>query len=171
MKNGYTLRYPPAGWEDATLLGNGTVGAIVMGGTARETLILSHERIYSPVFDGFGPPPMAEKLPEIRKLIAEGRYAEAARIPDRLQEAQYGYKGQIWTNPFMPACDLLIQTSGVLGPVRGYERSLDFASGLAALTFSAGASTTRPGPGSFKPTATAGPRNSTAAPCPPNCVP
>jgi hypothetical protein len=135
MKDGYLLKYPPAGWEEGMLLGNGTVGAIAMNGTVRETLILSHERIYSPVFDGFGPPPMARELPEIRRLIAEGEYAEAARLPDRLQEAQYSYKGQIWTNPFMPACDLIIQTPDAPGPVSGYERSLDFASGTGTLKF------------------------------------
>jgi hypothetical protein len=79
---------------------------------------------------------MAERLPEIRRLIAEGNYAGAARAPDTLQEAQYGYKGQIWTNPFMPACDLIIQIPAALGPAGGYERSLDFASGIAALAFS-----------------------------------
>jgi hypothetical protein len=138
MKDGYRLNYVPAGWEEGMLLGNGTVGAIVMGGTARETLILSHERVYAPVFDGFGPPPMAEKLPEIRRLIAAGRYAEAARVPDRLQEAQYGYRGQIWTDPFMPACDLIIQLPAAVGPVSGYMRTLDFALGLAVLEFSIG---------------------------------
>jgi hypothetical protein len=79
---------------------------------------------------------MAEKLPEIRKLIAEGRCAEAARIPDKLQEAQYGYKSQIWTNPFMPACDLIIQIPDVPGPSAAYRRSLDFSQGLADLEFS-----------------------------------
>ncbi|MDR0670336.1 MAG: glycoside hydrolase family 95 protein [Treponema sp.] len=138
MKDGYLLSYAPAGWEEGMLLGNGTVGAIVMGGTARETLILSHERVYAPVFDGFGPPPMAEKLPEMRRLIAAGRCAEAARIPDRLQEAQYAYQGQIWTNPFMPACDLVIRLPAALGPVSNYERGLDFASGIGTLAFTLG---------------------------------
>ncbi|MDR0583423.1 MAG: glycoside hydrolase family 95 protein [Treponema sp.] len=135
MNNGYLLNYAPAGWEEGILLGNGTVGAIVMGGTARETLILSHERVYAPVFDGFGPPPMAEKLPEIRRLIAAGRPAEAARLPDALQEAQYGYNGQIWTNPFMPACDLIIRIFAAVGPVSAYGRRLDFAAGAGTLTF------------------------------------
>jgi hypothetical protein len=112
------------------------MGAIAMAGTARETLILSHERIYSPVFDGFAPPPMAEILPEIRRLIAKGSYAEAARLPDALQEAQYGYRGQIWTNPFMPACDLIIRTPHAPGPADAYLRSLDFALGLGEIEFS-----------------------------------
>jgi hypothetical protein len=106
-----------------------------MCGTARETLILTHEWIYSPMFDGFGPPPMAEKLPEIRRLITEGKYAEAGRLPDLIQEAQYNYKGQIWTNPFMPACNIIIQIPDALGPVTGYERSLDFSTGVGKVAF------------------------------------
>jgi hypothetical protein len=118
------------------LLGNGTLGAIALGGALRETLILSHEGVYAPVYDGFKPPPMGEKLPEIRRLIAEGRCAEAGRVPDRMMDALYGYEGQIWTNPFMPACDLIIQIPDAPGPVSNYERSLDFASGLGAVSFS-----------------------------------
>jgi hypothetical protein len=137
MKDGYVLHYPPSRWEESILLGNGTVGAIAMGGALQETLVLTHERIYSPVFDGFGPPPMAQKLPEIRRLIAEGRYAEAAQIPDKLHELQYGPEGLVWTNPFMPACDLIIRMPDIPGPVTNYERSLDFASGIAAISFSA----------------------------------
>jgi hypothetical protein len=136
MKDAYVLHYPPAGWEEGMLLGNGTLGALAMGGTARETLVLTHERIYAPVFDGFAPPPMAEKLPEIRRLIAGGRCAEAARLPGTLREAQYGPQNQVWTNPFMPACDLIFQITTALGPVSGYERRLDFASGIGALSFS-----------------------------------
>jgi hypothetical protein len=108
-----------------------------MCGTTRETLILTHEKIYSPVFDGFGPPPLAEKLPEMRRLIAEGKYAEAARIPDRVQAAQYGYEGQIWTNPFMPACDLILQIQDIPGRVKNYARGLDFAAGTGKVSFSA----------------------------------
>jgi hypothetical protein len=136
MNNGYVLTYQPTRWEEGMLLGNGTIGAVAMCGTTRETITLTHERIYSPVFDGFGPPPLAEKLPEMRHFIAEGKYAEAARIPDRIQDAQYGYRGQIWTNPFMPACDLIIQIPDIPGRVINYERSLDFASGIGTVRFS-----------------------------------
>jgi len=136
MKDGYILKYPPSRWEEGILLGNGTMGAIAMAGAVRETLILTHEWIYSPVFDGFEPPPMAEKLPEIRRLISENQYAEAGRLPDKIQEAQYEYKGQIWTNPFMPACDLVIQIPNAPGSITDYERRLDFASGIGTITFS-----------------------------------
>jgi hypothetical protein len=135
MENGYLLNYPPLRWEEGLLLGNGTVGAIAMGGTARETLILSHERIYAPVFDGFGPPAMAKELPDIRRLIAEGRYAESARVPDRLMDELYHYDGQIWTNPFMPACDIILQIPDAAGPVSDYSRSLDFSTGLGIVGF------------------------------------
>lgn len=28
MKDAYLLKYPPAGWEEGMLLGNGTLGAV-----------------------------------------------------------------------------------------------------------------------------------------------
>jgi hypothetical protein len=135
MKDGYILKYPPTRWEEGMLLGNGTLGTIAMCGTARETLILTHEWIYSPVFDGFEPPPMSEKLPEIRRLIIAGKYSEAGQLPDKLMNVQYNYKGQIWTNPFMPACDLIIQIPNMPGPITGYKRSLDFSSGIGTVVF------------------------------------
>jgi len=135
MKDSYILKYPPTRWEEGMLFGNGTLGAIAMGGTARETFILTHEWIYSPVFDGFEPPPMAEKLPEIRRLIDEGKYSEAGQLPDKIMKAQYDYKGMIWTNPFMPACDLIIQNPDMPGPITGYERCLDFSSGIGRINF------------------------------------
>ncbi|GHU59125.1 hypothetical protein FACS189444_3880 [Spirochaetia bacterium] len=118
------------------LLGNGTVGAIAMGGPVKEILTLTHEKVYAPVYDGFEPPPMAEALPEIRRLIAQGKCAEAARLPDTLHETQYGNKNLVWTNPFMPACDLVVQIPDAPGPVTNYERGVDFASGVGTLTLS-----------------------------------
>src|SRR5688572_7477379 len=74
-----TLWYaqPARQWVEALPIGNGRIGAMVFGGTSEERLQLNEDTLW-----GGGPydPANAEALPalpEVRKLILEGRYAEA----------------------------------------------------------------------------------------------
>jgi hypothetical protein len=43
-----------------------------------------------------------------------------------------------WVNPFMPACDLILETPYAFGPVSDYRRSLDFCTGLGELSYNQG---------------------------------
>ena len=78
---GYKLNFPARDWCEGTLCGNGTMGAIMMGGTCEERIILNREDLFAPLYDRETPIPMAEKLSEIRKLIGEGKYEEAGSVP------------------------------------------------------------------------------------------
>lgn len=133
MKSGYSLGTPAQRWEEGILIGNGKMGAIMMGGP-HEVLTLTNEKLYAPMHTDLFPPHMAEHLDRIRALLAEGKYAEAAHLPVQLMQDIYHNDNHFWTNPFFPACELHIETPGGTG-VQQYGRTLDFATGLGTVTY------------------------------------
>lgn len=66
-------------------------------------------------------------------MLAGGHYQEAADFVVKLSE-QENYGPKRWTDPFFPACDLLIATDPQ-GDVRDYARSLDFETGVATVAW------------------------------------
>ena len=72
-----------AEWVRALPVGNGRLGAMVFGGVVHERLQLNEDtlwagRPYDPVN-----PEAKDALPEVRRLIAAGQYAEAAKLTSR----------------------------------------------------------------------------------------
>jgi len=127
-ERGFTSWMPATKWEEALLAGNGVMGALVFGRPHDETIILSHAGLYLPASDRVRPIDQASRLDDIRKLMLEGRYAEAAQIPVD-QSMEEGYGGQRWSDPFMPAFDirLFMKPSNI----RRYQRSVNYETGEA----------------------------------------
>ncbi len=132
IMNGFLLNDPAKTWCEGALCGNGTIGAVVMGIPQKEQIILNHEEVFAPVFGYEKPIPMAAYFPEIRERIMEGKYREAGNIPWKI--FQQNHMDKLWTNPFIPAGDLLIETKRVT-EVTGYQRSLNFETGVAGVSF------------------------------------
>src|SRR4051812_35167443 len=70
-------RAPAEEWVQALPIGNGRIGAMIFGGLAIERLSLNEDTFfaggpYNPVN-----PEAKAALPEVRKLILEGEYAQA----------------------------------------------------------------------------------------------
>ncbi len=80
MKKGFVSKLQPTMWEEGLLSGNGTIGAIVMGYPQKEKVIFSHEWLYAPLHEKRIPVHTAQTLPQIRALLAEGKYQEAANF-------------------------------------------------------------------------------------------
>ncbi|MFD2134199.1 glycoside hydrolase N-terminal domain-containing protein [Novosphingobium resinovorum] len=73
-------RRPAKEWIEALPLGNGRIGAMVFGGVAEERLQLNEDTLW-----GGGPydpanPQARDALPQVRRLIFEGRYDEAQAL-------------------------------------------------------------------------------------------
>ena len=132
--NGYELPYPAERWEEGTLIGNGSQGAVIMGDAREEEIIFSHERLFAPVDVGTQPIPMAGELPYIRRLLSEGKYGDATRHILDMYRKQEGREDKIWTNPFIPAAALHIETSGCCA-CTDYIRKLEFGTGEAHVSF------------------------------------
>jgi hypothetical protein len=145
---GFISSKPASRWGDALLSGNGKIGALVMGRPLDEKIILAHERVRLPLHKPLLPIDQASLLPEIRRLIREGKYQDAVdlvfaeswkegygldRRTDPFRAAlPIGRMVIRWTDPFVPAMDLLVHTEGK-GDLRNSVRTVDFSTGVATV--------------------------------------
>ena len=132
-QRGFISRLPADNWEQALVTGNGKLGAMVFGVPLDETIIVNHGQLYLPLNPPLPPPSTAPLLPEIRRLMAAGTYQKAADLVVATAD-KAGYGGKRWTDPFIPACDLKLLMEP-RGDVRKYQRSVDFANGLATVNW------------------------------------
>ncbi len=128
---GFVSRTQATFWEEALISGNGTLGALVMGDPHSETIILSHERLFMPMDKAMPPVPLATHLGEIRELVDQERYRDAARLASKIS-FENDYKEMPWTDPLIPAFDISVKI-GATGNAREYARSVDFETGVATV--------------------------------------
>ncbi|WP_205503650.1 glycosyl hydrolase family 95 catalytic domain-containing protein [Rufibacter psychrotolerans] len=131
-KKGFASWLPAPAWEHALLSGNGTMGAMVMGNPHEETIILNHALLYLPASEPLPPIDQASRLPQIRSLILQGKYEEAARIPVE-QSLKEGYGGHRWSDPYVPAFDVRLQQEP--SNVQKYVRTVNFETGEATVAW------------------------------------
>jgi alpha-L-fucosidase 2 len=74
---------PAVKWEEALPLGNGRLGTMLYGNPQQEELQLNEGTVWAGGPNNNINPVTATVIPEIRKLIAEGKYAEAQAIADK----------------------------------------------------------------------------------------
>ena len=121
---------PAPDWNDASLIGNGDMGAMILGNPYDETIILNQHNIWLPTTYPHKPISQAEHLGEIRKLIDEHNGTRAGEIPVEISKKE-GYEGQIWNDPYIPAFELKISTSA--DNIEKYQRSVDFETGVCSV--------------------------------------
>ena len=117
---------------EALPVGNGRLGALVLGGTARERLALNESSLWSGGPYNADSPEALAALPEVRRLLFAGRYAEAdalaqAKMMGRpLSQASYQALG-----------DLFLDFPGHEGAT-DYRRELDLDTAVARVTYTVG---------------------------------
>ena len=127
-------RAPAERWEEALPVGNGRLGAMVFGGTARERLALNEDSIWA------GSPLARERegahrhLTRVRDLLFEGQVAEAQRI------CQEEFMSERLVRSYQPLGDLTVEIEG-LGEITDYRRWLDLENGVAGVSFREGGGT------------------------------
>ena len=124
-------RQPAAVWTEALPVGNGRIGAMVFGGATAERLQLNEDTLwtggpYNPVN-----PAAHDSLPEVRRLIFEGRYADAQALANAklmgVPATQMAYQS---------FGDLFLDLPGLVGrEVRDYRRALDLDHAVASVQF------------------------------------
>jgi alpha-L-fucosidase 2 len=125
-EHGFVCTSPAARWEDGTIVGNGSMGALCFARPYVEEMVLSHEALFLPIYPRGRFIHLAPHLDRIRDLILENRGGEAMAFTMDLARAA-GYAKRSLTDPFIGACSLKL-----LMPDRDfglYARSVDFASG------------------------------------------
>ncbi|GAB4129559.1 MAG: glycoside hydrolase family 95 protein [Roseiflexaceae bacterium] len=118
---------PAQRWVEALPLGNGRLGAMVFGGTHHERIALNEDTLWSGGPSNWNNPNARIALPEVRRLIAAGRYAEADRAAKAMQGA--------FTQSYMPLGDLLLDLDLPAGAIEGYRRSLDLDRATTTTSF------------------------------------
>jgi len=125
-------RTPAAGWNEALPVGNGRLGAMVFGGVNDERLQLNEDSVWAGQKLDRINPGAAAAIPEVRRLLAAGKPAEAEALAD---------KAIISTPrrmpPYQTLGDLLL-TFEAAGDVSGYRRELDLDQATARVQFDAG---------------------------------
>jgi alpha-L-fucosidase 2 len=126
-----TLWYnqPAAEWTEALPIGNGRLGAMIFGGPNEERVQLNESTLwagspYQPAHKG-----AAKHLGEARKLLFEGKYANAEAFIDKEMMAE-----PIRQLSYQTIGNLLI-TDDWAGPALAYRRSLDLARAVARVEF------------------------------------
>jgi alpha-L-fucosidase 2 len=115
---------PAANWNEALPVGNGRLGAMVFGGFPRERLQLNEDTLWDGyAFDPSNPSAMPA-LPEVRRLLFEGKNEEATRLAER---TMMGRPSRI--KSYQPLCDLWLEFPG--GSRDAYRRELDLDTGIA----------------------------------------
>ena len=128
-------RQPAREWVEALPVGNGRLGAMVFGGVERERLQLNEDTIWDGFRKDANNPAALKALPEVRRLLFEGRNEEATKLA---AETMMGIPSRI--KSYQPLGDLFIETPGV-SAVEDYRRELDLDTGIASVEYRAGGAT------------------------------
>ncbi len=119
-------------WENALPVGNGRLGAMVFGNVATETIQLNEHTIWSGSPNRNDNPDALAALPEIRRLIFEGKHKEAESLAAKSIQTKKS-NGQM----FQPFGNLLLHFDGH-DAVQDYYRELDIADAVATTRYKKG---------------------------------
>jgi alpha-L-fucosidase 2 len=125
------LRYktPAKEWTEALPIGNGRLGAMIFGGVEQEHLHLNEDTLWSGPPKDWNNPRAKEVLPDVRRLLSEGRFLEA----DKLSREMLGP----YTQSYLPMGDLHLKFDH--GDIaHSYTRSLNLADGVSKVQYQIG---------------------------------
>jgi hypothetical protein len=130
-ERGFVSIKPAQNWEEGLITANGTLGLNALSRPLNERIIFNHERLFMPMGQPHVPPDQSAHLPELRKLIEDGKYKEAEKLQFQLSKQ----KSFMYPDFYVPAFDLTLD-SEAQGEVRDYARSVDFQTGEVAVRWS-----------------------------------
>ena len=117
-------------WREASPLGNGRLGAMVLGGVEEEVIHLNEETLWSgePQAHHDGAQSLAH-LSKVRKLIAEGKHQQATDLGNKTLLGKYN-------QCYLPMGQLKIVTHGLnAGTVKSYSRTLNLNNAISQTKF------------------------------------
>lgn len=128
----------PAGkWEEALPVGNGHLGAMVYGRVPNERIQFNEHTVWSGKPHDYSRKGAVKHLPEIRRLLLDGKQKEAEKLADKEFMSQ-----PLRQMAYQPCGDLYINTPGE-DASRNYRRWLDLDTGVATTEWSEGGTTVR----------------------------
>ena len=124
-------RHPANKWEEALAIGNGRIGTMVFGGINRERLQLNEDTLWAGgPYDPVNPDAKAA-LPEVRQLVFDGKYSEAAKLI-----SQKVMSKPLSQMAYETAGDLIL-TFPELASVDNYRRDLNLNTAVSSVEYTA----------------------------------
>ena len=130
LNNRLWYKRPAQDWNEALPIGNGRLGGMVFGSVSRERIQLNEDSVwYGGPRDRHNPDAL-KYLPQIRKLLSEGRLKEAEELAAMTMpgtpETQRHYE---------PLGDFYIRMSHTENGALHYERELDLDQAITKVTY------------------------------------
>lgn len=134
-KNPMILWYnqPADKWEEALPIGNGRLGAMIYGGVNKETIQLNEETVWAGEPGNNVQPSLKNHIPEIRRLIFEGKHSQAQELANKHLPRNAGPDNN-YGMCYQPVGNLEI-TFEHSDTVKDYCRSLDIAESVASVEY------------------------------------
>lgn len=128
-KNPLTLWYtkPATKWQEALVLGNGQMGAMVMGGIADEIVYLNNNELWSGYPRHLQNPRALKSLREVRKKLQAQQFFEAEQYANANLHMPY-------TEGYLPMGFLHLRFS-FTGEITGYRRELELSRAVSTTHF------------------------------------
>ena len=124
------LSKPARYWDDGLPIGNGRLGAMVMGKVHEETIIINEETLWYGKDRDRKNPDTKKYIPEIRSLLQAGKVEEAQFLAKMAITSAPKYM-----NPYQPAGDMRICLYKHKGKVEEYQRRLDIDQAEAVVSY------------------------------------
>lgn len=93
---------PAQEWTEALPVGNGRLGGMVFGGVEKEHIQFNEDSLWTGIPRDYSNPQAYEYLPEIRRLLLDGKQSEAERLAMQtfmsipLRQERYQPFGDVW---------------------------------------------------------------------------
>ena len=127
----WSLHYsaPAKEWVEALPIGNGSMGAMIFGGVGTERIQFNEDTLWTGHPQDYQHPGAAEVLPELRRLLFEGKQKQAQDLAmDRFMSEP------LRQCAYQPFGDVRLTFQGHDTP-RNYTRSLDLETALASVRY------------------------------------
>ncbi|MDW8321430.1 MAG: glycoside hydrolase N-terminal domain-containing protein [Armatimonadota bacterium] len=130
------------GWVRALPIGNGKLGAMIYGGIEEERIQLNEDSLWSGHPQEADNPHAPQFLPEIRRLLFEGKYAEAQRLTAEKfvclgEGSGHGRGANVPFGCYQMLGDLRLRFMHRAGAT-DYRRELDLETGVARVEYRVG---------------------------------
>ena len=121
---------PAKTWVEALPIGNGRLGAMVFGDPSKEVIQLNENTVWAGQPNRNDNPNAKEALPEVRKLIFEGKYKEAQDLVNQkmISKTSHGMS-------YQPVGNLKLNFPGHEN-YSNYHRELDIENAVASSRYS-----------------------------------
>ena len=130
---------PASIWEETLPLGNGRLGMMPDGGISHEHIVLNEISLWSGSEADYRNPEAAKSLPEIRRLLFEGRNLEAQELMYRsFVPKKQETDGRYGSYQVLGNLDIDFRYGGEAPEAVDYVRDLSLRDGVARTSFSVG---------------------------------